>query len=123
VLFAPRRRGLNLNLTPMPVEPAPTISVIIPVYNGAAFLRSCLEAVVATDYASYECIVVDDGSTDGSRTIAAEFPMPVRVVDISDGPRGPAHARNRGAQLARGDILFFVDADVVLAGGALRRLA
>jgi glycosyltransferase involved in cell wall biosynthesis len=104
-------------------EPGPSVSVIIPVYNGADSLERCLEAVAATDYRSYECLVVDDGSTDGSRTIAAQFPMPVRVVDISDGPRGPAHARNRGAQLARGDILFFVDADVVLARGALRRLA
>jgi glycosyltransferase involved in cell wall biosynthesis len=107
----------------MSVEPTPTISIIIPVYNGAAFLRLCLEAVAATDYRSYECIVVDDCSTDDSRTIAAEFPMPVRIVAISDGPRGPAHARNRGAALARGEILFFVDADVVLTCGALRRLA
>ena len=107
----------------MPVEPAPTISVIVPVYNGAESLERCLEAVLASDGASYECIVVNDGSTDGSRTIAAEFPMPVRVVDIADGPRGPAHARNRGAELARGEILFFIDADVVLAPGALQRLA
>jgi glycosyltransferase involved in cell wall biosynthesis len=104
-------------------EPGPSVSVIIPVYNGAAFLRLCLEAVAATDHHSYECIVVDDGSTDGSRAIAAEFPMPVRIVDIADGPRGPAYARNRGAEVARGEILFFIDADVVLAPGALRRLA
>jgi glycosyltransferase involved in cell wall biosynthesis len=107
----------------MSLEPAPSISVIIPVYNGAAFLRSCLEAVSATDYPSHECIVVDDGSTDDSRTIAAQFPMTLRAVEISDGPRGPAYARNRGAELARGEILFFVDADVVVARGALRRLA
>ena len=107
----------------MPVEPTPAISVIIPVYNGAAVLRLCLEAVAATDYPSYECIVVDDGSTDGSREIAAGFPMPVRLVDIADGPRGPAYARNRGAELARGEILFFVDADVVLAPGTLPRVA
>jgi glycosyltransferase involved in cell wall biosynthesis len=98
-------------------------SVIIPVYNGADFLERCLEAVMASDAPSYECIVVDDGSTDGSRRIAADFPMPVRIADISDGPRGPAFARNRGAELARGEILFFVDADVVLARGTLRRLA
>src|SRR5262245_32491625 len=98
----------------MPGEPLPSVSVIIPVYNGAAFLRLCLEAVAATDLHSYECIVVDDGSTDGSRTIAADFPMPVRIVDVSEGPRGPAYARNRGAEIARGEILFFIDADVVL---------
>ena len=59
--------GLRLSLSPMSVESAPTISVIIPVYNGAAYLNSCLKAVAASDYRSYECIVVDDGSTDGGR--------------------------------------------------------
>jgi len=107
----------------MSVEPAPTISVIIPVYNGAAYLDSCLQAVAASDYRSYECIVVDDGSTDGGRNIAAQFPTSVRVVHLAEGPRGPAYARNRGAEAARGGILFFLDADIVLSSGALRRVA
>jgi glycosyltransferase involved in cell wall biosynthesis len=107
----------------MPVEPMPAISVIVPVYNGADSLGRCLEAVLPSNGSWYECIVVNDGSTDGSRTIAAEFAMPVRIVDIADGPLGPAYARNRGAELARGEILFFVDADVVLGPGALQRLA
>ena len=98
----------------------PNVSVIIPVYNGAAYLNLCLQALAASDYRSFECIVVDDGSTDGSRRIVAEFPMPVRIVNIANGPRGPAYARNRGAEVAHGTILFFVDADVVLAPGALR---
>jgi len=106
----------------MSADPAPTISVIIPVYNGADSLERCLQAVLASDGPFYECIVVDDGSTDRSRTIAGEFPM-VRIVDISDGPKGPAYARNRGARAARGAILFFVDADIVLSSGALRRVA
>jgi len=107
----------------MAIEAGPSVSVIVPVYNGASVLRSCLEAIAATDYRSYECIVVDDGSTDESGNIAAEFPMPIRVVGIPDGPRGPAYARNRGAEVASGEILFFVDADVVIARGTLRRLA
>jgi GT2 family glycosyltransferase len=106
----------------MSVEPAPAISVIIPVYNGAAYLDLCLQAVAASDYRSYECIVVNDGSTDHSRTIAAEFPM-VRIVDLPEGPFGPAYARNRGAEVARGAILFFLDADIVLSSGALRCVA
>ena len=97
------------------------ISVIIPVYNASATLKSCLEAVVASDHCSYECIVVDDGSTDGSEKIAREFPT--RVLHLANGPLGPAHARNRGSEVARGSILIFVDADVVLAPGALRLVA
>jgi glycosyltransferase involved in cell wall biosynthesis len=104
----------------MSVEPVPTISVIIPVYNAAAFLRSCLEAVFASNYSSYECIVVNDGSTDGSETIAGQFAA--RVLNLSGGPFGPAYARNRGAEVARGALLFFLDADIVLSPRALRRV-
>ena len=99
----------------------PELSVIVPVHNGAAFLRACLEAVFASEDALYECIVVDDGSTDGSAEIARSFAA--RVIDLPEGPRGPAYARNRGAEAARGTILFFVDADVVLAPEALERVA
>ena len=107
----------------MPVEPSSVISVIIPVYNGADSLERCLEAVLAFDGPSYECIVVNDGSTDRSGEVVAQLGDRVRLLNVADGPRGPAHARNRGAELARGEILFFVDADVVLAPGALPRVA
>jgi glycosyltransferase involved in cell wall biosynthesis len=97
------------------------ISVIIPVYNSASFLRHCLEAVGKSRYSHYECIVVNDGSTDESGEVAKSFPT--RVVDVPDGPRGPAYARNRGAEVARGDILFFLDADVVLDRDTLQKVA
>jgi len=99
----------------------PMISLIIPVYNASATLKLCLDAVVTSDYSSYECIVVDDGSNDDSETIARE--LPVQVLELPEGPFGPAYARNRGAEVARGKILFFVDADVVLAPGVIRRVA
>jgi GT2 family glycosyltransferase len=93
------------------------ISVIIPAHNASATLRACLDAVLASEGLSFECIVVDDGSTDGTGTIARD--LGVRVLELAKGPFGPAYARNRGAEVARGDIIFFVDADVVLAPGAL----
>jgi glycosyltransferase involved in cell wall biosynthesis len=99
----------------------PLISIIIPVYNGAALLGRCLEAVAASDYEHYECIVVDDGSTDDSRAVASRFP--VRLLELDGGPRGPAYARNRGAGAAGGDILFFIDADVMIAPDTLTRIA
>jgi glycosyltransferase involved in cell wall biosynthesis len=97
------------------------ISVIIPVYNGSASLGLCLEGVTASDYSCYECIVVNDGSTDGSQTIATQFP--IRVLELCGGPFGPAYARNRGAKAAQGKILFFVDADVIIVPGAVREVA
>ena len=97
------------------------ISVIIPVHNASATLKFCLEAVLASDYSSYQCIVVNDGSTDGSERIACGFPT--QVLNVSGGPLGPAYARNRGADVATGDILFFVDADVILPPSAIRQVA
>lgn len=95
------------------------ISVIIPVYNGAATLRQCLEAL-GNAHCSYECIVVNDGSTDETAEIAGSFPT--RVIELPGRPRGPAYARNRAAEVARGDILFFLDADVTVGGDALERI-
>jgi GT2 family glycosyltransferase len=100
---------------------APVISVIIPDHNASASLRRCLEAISTSADVTYECIVVDDGSNDGSQKIAREYAG--RVLKHSGGPFGPAHARNRGAEVARGSILLFVDSDVVLAPGAMRRVA
>lgn len=97
------------------------ISVIIPVYNSACSLSRCLEAVTASDYPTYECIVVDDGSTDDSQAVTAEFSA--RVLELAGGPFGPAYARNRGAEVARGEILFFVDADVVIYPDTLAKVA
>lgn len=113
---------LHFSLKPLSEETdAPAISVIIPAYNASATLKACLDVVLASEGVSYECIVVDDGSTDGTKTIARE--LCVRVLELPNGPFGPAFARNRGAEVARGDILFFVDADVVLALGALDLVA
>ncbi len=85
------------------------ISVIVPVRNGTATLRSCLEALFASTHPFLECIVVDDGSSDDSAEIARAFRT--EVVSLT-GQNGPAYARNRGAEAARGQILLFVDADV-----------
>ena len=82
----------------------PKVSVIVPVYNGAATLVSCLRAIESSDYANYECLVVNDGSTDNTLALAQQFT--VRLVQVENGPRGPAHARNRGAEVAQGDILI-----------------
>ena len=86
-----------------------TISVIVPVYNSAGYLRSCLEHLRYSTVSDYECIVVDDGSTDNSAEIAREFGF--RVLQTGRR-RGPAFARNLGAREAKGEILFFIDADV-----------
>lgn len=98
----------------------PYISVIIPVYNGEKFLPGCLDALKSTSYKQYELIVVDDCSTDRSVEISQEKGARVLKMSRQSGPGG---ARNIGAQEARGDVLFFVDADVVVKPDTVERVA
>jgi len=90
----------------MATEP---ISVIIPVYNGAAYLEEAVASIRRQAFAVDEIVVVDDGSTDGSAALAATLGEDVRVV--SQDNAGPAAARNRGIEMARNEIIAFLDAD------------
>jgi glycosyltransferase involved in cell wall biosynthesis len=101
------------------LDNCPLISVIIPVYNGAQTLQLCLEAVFHSDCARYEVIVADDGSTDDSVAIARRFPCTVITAPCH---RGAAAARNRAAAQAKGEILFFTDADVMIRPDTLTRV-
>lgn len=94
-------------------DPAhPRISVVVPAYNASRMLTRCLEALGRSEGVCWECIVVDDGSTDDSAEIARRFGA--RVL-CTEAPRsGPGRARNLGAHAARAPILCFIDADVVV---------
>lgn len=88
---------------------APLVSCIIPVYNGAAFLREAIESILAQSQGPLEVIVVDDGSTDATPAVAASFGDQVRYIRQANA--GPAVARNRGIVEARGTFVAFLDAD------------
>jgi glycosyltransferase involved in cell wall biosynthesis len=98
----------------------PSISVIVPVHNGEKFLTSCLAALNACSPSAHELLVVDDCSTDKSAEISRQLGARVFRTQSQSGPAG---ARNLGAQNARGEILFFVDADVVVRPDSLQRVA
>ncbi len=95
----------------------PLLSVIIPVYNGERFLAEAVASVRAQNYAPLEIIIVDDGSTDGTPDVVAGLGNDIRYV--SQPNAGPAAARNRGLELARGEIIAFQDADDVWPDGKL----
>jgi glycosyltransferase involved in cell wall biosynthesis len=99
----------------------PMISVVVPVHNARASLEQCLQAIAASDYANFEIIVVDDCSTDDSAAIALRFP--VHLLTLSGKPFGPAYARNRGAETASGEIVCFVDSDVIVHSETLGKIA
>lgn len=100
---------------------APLVSIIVPVHQGAATLRPALGAIAANDLPRgvWELIVVDDGSTDETVMIAAEY---ADCVVRLPGCHGPAYARNRGVEVSRGAITVFFDADVCPHPDALRRM-
>lgn len=93
--------------------------MVVPVYNDSRSLRECISALAASSGPGSEIIVVDDASTDDTPSAAAR--LGVCVLRLSTN-RGPSAARNHGARHAHGDILFFVDADVVIAPGAVDRI-
>ena len=87
----------------------PLVSVVIPVFNGERFLREAVQSVLDQKYSPIEIIIVDDGSTDGTATVARSFGETVRYLDQEN--QGPAAARNRGIEHAQGSLIAFADAD------------
>lgn len=100
------------------------ISVITPNWNGARFLESCLDSVVQQrrQGVELEYIVVDGGSTDGSLDILSRRRDDLDVL-VSEKDSGPADAINKGLRAATGDLVGWINADDLLAPGALRRVA
>lgn len=90
----------------------PLVSIIVPIYNMERFLGETLESIVATTYRPLEVILVNDGSKDGSRSIAQHYADNynfVRVIDQDNA--GVSHARNHGIAEAKGIYILPVDAD------------
>ena len=93
-----------------PPNKALKVSVIIPLYNKAPYVRRAFDSVAAQTFADFEVIVVDDGSTDDGPAIARDFGDP-RFRLIQQTNAGPGAARNAGVALAKGELIAFLDAD------------
>jgi glycosyltransferase involved in cell wall biosynthesis len=101
----------------------PAVSIIVPARNEEASLAACLQSLLAQNEVAREIIVVDDGSTDGTRDIAAGL-AGVRLVlakPLAPGWTGKANACTTGAELAQADWLLFTDADTIHLPGSLAR--
>ena len=98
---------------------ADRISVIIPVYNVAAYLPECMESILRQDHEDLEIILIDDGSTDESGMICDRYAARdsrIRVIHQKNG--GAAAAKNAGLRIATGEYLSFADSDDYLEPGA-----
>lgn len=99
------------------------VSVIIPVYNGAALLEQSLRSVLAQSYKELQVIVIDDGSKDASYEICEKIAQKdSRVCLVRQKNAGVSAARNKGISLAEGEFVIFVDADDILPTDAVRAL-
>src|SRR5581483_11097181 len=87
-----------------------SISVIVPLYNKAPYVRRALESINGQTLSDFEVIVVDDGSSDEGPHIVSQYPDP-RFRMIAQTNAGPGAARNRGIAEARGEYIAFLDAD------------
>lgn len=90
----------------------PAISIIVPVYNVEKYLKECLDSIEAQTFSDWECILVDDGSTDRSGEICDEFARrDVRFRVVHQANKGLSGARNTAIRIAQGDYIAFVDSD------------
>ena len=99
-------------------------SIIVPVYNVEKYIANCIEKLLAQDYTDFEIILVNDGSTDGSREncerYVQKYPDRISLYNTENG--GPGAARNCGIEHAAGDYIVFVDSDDELVKGALAEI-
>jgi len=95
------------------------ISVIIPSYNSASTIKDCLDGIFSNKFKNFEVIVVSDKSTDDSTDIAKKYNC--RIIELEEN-KGPAFARNTGANSASGDILLFLDSDCIIKNDALMNI-
>jgi glycosyltransferase involved in cell wall biosynthesis len=97
----------------------PFVSIIVPVYNAAEYLGKCLASIEMSSYKFHEIVVIDDGSTDDSAEIALK--NGARVFKLNN-QSGPAAARNFGSKQAKGDILLFIDSDILIQKETVARV-
>ncbi|MGH8867992.1 MAG: bifunctional glycosyltransferase/CDP-glycerol:glycerophosphate glycerophosphotransferase [Actinomycetes bacterium] len=104
---------------------ATKFSIVVPAYNVRAYLRECLDSLLAQSYADFELIAVDDCSPDGSGEILDEYAALDSRVRVLHLPKnvGLGPARDAGIEVATGEYLMFVDSDDTLTPGALQAIA
>jgi glycosyltransferase involved in cell wall biosynthesis len=101
----------------------PKVSIVVPAFNVAPFLHECLDSILAQTEGDFEVVCIDDGSTDGTPQILAEYALrDGRLGWVSQDNRGLSESRNRGIDLSSGKYLLFCDADDRLKPDAVRSL-
>ena len=101
----------------------PKVSIIVPVYKAEKYLHICIDSILGQTFTDWECILVDDGSPDGSGVICDEYAQKdTRIHVIHKENRGVSAARNTGLSAAQGEYIYFIDSDDYVEREALELL-
>lgn len=104
--------GVSMKVASIKVSDTPLFSIIIPLYNKERYITQCLESIQDQNYEDWECIIVNDGSTDNSRGVVESLiKNDSRFKLINQKNAGPSVARNKGINEAKGTLIHFMDAD------------
>src|SRR4030081_1387575 len=100
------------------------ITVAIPVYNREDCIGKCIESVLNQTLAPYEILLVDDGSTDRTTEVIAEYELKAKNISVFIAPKngGENYARNRCVEYAKGDFIFWLDSDDYLVPDAIENV-
>lgn len=104
------------------MEHTPSVSVIVPIYNAQRYIRRCLDSIRAQTFQNFEVIMINDGTTDSSADIAAEYTADPRFKLYNQDNRGVGCTRNRALEIARGEYVAFVDSDDAIVPEHLEKL-
>ncbi len=100
----------------------PFVSIVVPAYNEGKVIGHCIESILASNYSEYEVILVDDGSSDNTLEEMRRYETNSRVIVVAKKNGGKASALNVGLNLAKGEVLFFVDADGIFAPDTISKM-
>lgn len=93
----------------------PLVSIILPVYNSARTVQTCIDSILTQSWEQIELIIIDDGSTDDSYSICQAYASnDDRIILLHQANFGPSSARNVGLDIAKGEYVYFVDSDDIL---------
>ncbi|AKB58149.1 glycosyltransferase [Methanosarcina barkeri] len=100
----------------------PFVSIVVPAYNEGKVIGHCIESILASNYSEYEVILVDDGSSDNTLEEMQRYETNSHVIVVTKKNGGKASALNVGLNLAKGEVLFFVDADGIFAPDTISKM-
>ena len=100
----------------------PFVSIVVPAYNEGKVIGHCIKSILESNYSEYEVILVDDGSSDNTLEEMQHYETNSHVIVVTKKNGGKASALNVGLKLAKGEVIFFVDADGIFAPDTISKM-